>query len=318
MEEKIIYELNNLIANPDSSTFALLNKAIQLATINNDKFYELLFRYHTQGLNKADTEQLSKTNPDLLSMFSADRMKTGETFYLLGSISNLESSLKQYEEDIKSAFSDLERIKADEPLYATTMHQVKKSSASSLIGALRTNQSKVIDIILKIRSRVASFANQEAIKLLKRQTSKLNNKIMGNKIFIGHGRSNVWRDLKDFLQDRLKLNWDEYNREPTAGMAIKERLEQMLDDASFAFLVMTAEDEHADSLLHARENVTHEVGLFQGRLGFRKAIVLLEEGCQEFSNIHGLSQIRFPKGNVAAKSEEIRRVLEREGLLENN
>ena len=148
MEEKIIDELNNLIANPDSSTFALLNKAIQLATINNDKLYELLFRYHTQGLNKADTERLSKTNPDLLLMFSADRMKTGDTFYLLGSISNLESSLKQHEEDIKRAFSDLERIKANEPLYATTMHQVKKSSVSSLIGTLRTNQSKVIRAFL--------------------------------------------------------------------------------------------------------------------------------------------------------------------------
>lgn len=316
MEEKIIDELNNLIANPNSSTFALLNKAIQLATINNDKFYELLFRYHTQGLNKANTEQLTKTNPDLLSMFSADRMKTGETFYLLGSISNLESSVKQYEEDIKSAFSDLERIKANEPLYTTTMHQVKKGSASSLIGTLRTNQSKVIDVILKIRSRVASFANQEEIKLLTRQASKSNNTIMGNKVFIGHGRSQEWRDLKDFLQDRLGLEWDEYNREATAGMAIKERLEEMLNQSSFALLIMTAEDEHADETIHARENVIHEVGLFQGKLGFRKAIVLLEEGCQEFSNIHGLSQIRFPKGNIMARSEEIRRVLEREGILE--
>ena len=29
----------------------------------------------------------------------------------------------------------------------------------------------------------------------------------------------------------------------------------------------------------ARMNVIHEVGLFQGRLGFERAIVLLEEGC---------------------------------------
>jgi predicted nucleotide-binding protein len=89
----------------------------------------------------------------------------------------------------------------------------------------------------------------------------------------------------------------------------------MLNDASFALLVMTAEDEHADNSVHARENVIHEVGLFQGRLGFRKAIVLLEEGCQEFSNIHGLVQIRFSKGNIMSASEDVRRVLEREGLL---
>jgi predicted nucleotide-binding protein len=59
----------------------------------------------------------------------------------------------------------------------------------------------------------------------------------------------------------------------------------------------------------------HDVGLFQGRLGFSRAIVLIEEGCQEFSNIHGLGQIRFPKGNIAAIFEDIRAVLEREKLI---
>lgn len=67
---------------------------------------------------------------------------------------------------------------------------------------------------------------------------------------------------------------------------------------------------------HARENVVHEVGLFQGHLGFRKAIILLEEGCSEFSNIVGLSQIRFPQSNISACFEEIRLVLEREGIIE--
>jgi len=137
------------------------------------------------------------------------------------------------------------------------------------------------------------------------------------KIFIGHGASTAWRDLKDFLQDRLGLAWEEFNREPTAGFSTKERLESMLDNAVFAFLVMTAEDERTDGTKHARGNVIHEVGLFQGRLGFEKAIVLLEEGCSEFSNIVGLTQIRFPNGRLMAASEEIRRVLEREGVLKS-
>ena len=139
--------------------------------------------------------------------------------------------------------------------------------------------------------------------------------IAQRKIFIGHGRSNDWRDLKDLLQDRLNLEWDEFNRESTAGITTIARLEVMLNEASFAFLVMTAEDEHHDSTLHARENVIHEAGLFQGKLGFQKAIILLEEGCAEFSNIKGLTYIPFPKGNIRAISEEIRRVLEREGIL---
>jgi len=139
--------------------------------------------------------------------------------------------------------------------------------------------------------------------------------LYGKRIFIGHGRSPLWRELKDFIVDRLNLPWDEFNREAVAGYPTTARLSTMLSQAAFAFLVMTAEEEHVDATLHARPNVIHEVGLFQGRLGLTRAIVLLEESCSEFSNIIGLSQIRFPRGDIEARFEEVRRVLEREGLL---
>lgn len=134
-------------------------------------------------------------------------------------------------------------------------------------------------------------------------------------VFIGHGGSPAWKDLKDFLVDRLDLKYEEFNRQPVAGLSTKERLLEMLDTCCFAFLVMTAEDEGPDGNIRARQNVIHEAGLFQGRYGFERSIILLEDGCEEFSNIHGIGQIRFPKGNVKAVSEDIRRVLEREGVL---
>lgn len=137
----------------------------------------------------------------------------------------------------------------------------------------------------------------------------------GTKIFFGHGHSPIWKEFRDYVRDRLDLEWDEFNREATAGYTTKERLDQMLDHAAFAFLVMTAEDQLADGTKVARGNVIHEVGLFQGRLGFRKAIVLLENGCDQFSNIHGITQIRFDSANTAAKFDEIRQTLEREGIL---
>ncbi len=137
----------------------------------------------------------------------------------------------------------------------------------------------------------------------------------GDRVFIGHGGDPAWRELKDFLVDRLKLKHEEFNREPVAGISTAERLQKMLDASAFAFIVMTGEDEHRDGKQHARESVIHEIGLFQGHLGFRRAIILLEEGCEEFGNIEGLTQIRFKKGQISAKFEEIRRTLEREGLL---
>jgi predicted nucleotide-binding protein len=124
-------------------------------------------------------------------------------------------------------------------------------------------------------------------------------------IFIGHGKSLVWHELRDFLEKRLHLSVDEFNSVPVAGIPTVIRLEEMLNAAAFAFLVMTAEDELPDGKLHARLNVVHEAGLFQGRLGFKKTIILLEEGCEEFSNIHGLLWgllLRIGVGGVPTRS----------------
>lgn len=162
---------------------------------------------------------------------------------------------------------------------------------------------------------LAKTTKRLASHLSNLQKRTIRNKRLGTNIFIGHGRSKLWKELKDFIQERLHLPWDEFNRVPVAGVTNIARLSEMLDQAAFAFLIMTAEDEQAGGKYQARMNVVHEAGLFQGRLGFQRAIILLEEGCEEFSNIQGLGQIRFPKGDVAKVFEEIRMVLEREELL---
>lgn len=161
----------------------------------------------------------------------------------------------------------------------------------------------------------ADIARKAASHLERKGRKKVVAERIGTNVFIGHGRSLLWRTFKDFIQDRIGLPWDEFNRVPVAGVTNIARLSEMLDAAAIAFLVMTAEDEMADGAMQARMNVVHEAGLFQGRLGFTKAIVLLEEGCEEFSNIQGLGQIRFPSGNIGAAFEEVRRVLERERLV---
>lgn len=181
-----------------------------------------------------------------------------------------------------------------------------------LAGFRRLNpNSPIPDLRAEIQTRHAHL--RQLVSSLKDLPSSASAN-PSKRVFIGHGRSPMWRELKDFIHDRLDLEWDEFNREAVAGLATSERLEQMLRDAAFAFLIMTAEEEHADSSVHARPNVIHEIGLFQGRLGFRKAVVLLEEGCAEFSNIVGLTQIRFPRNEISSRFEDIRRVLERESL----
>jgi predicted nucleotide-binding protein len=117
------------------------------------------------------------------------------------------------------------------------------------------------------------------------------------------------------LSNRLQLSPVEFNSTSAAGVAISERLNEMLEAAGFAFLVLTGEDEQATGKFNPRLNVIHEAGLFQGKLGFKKAIILKEDGCEDFSNVHGLTDIRFPKGKIEAAFEQVRGVLEREKLI---
>lgn len=172
-----------------------------------------------------------------------------------------------------------------------------------------------IEHTFEICKAAAAIAKKAASHIERRERKVRRESKVGTDVFIGHGRSLLWRELKDFVADRLRLPWNEFNRIPVAGMTNIARLSEMLESAAIALIIMTAEDELADGKLHARMNVIHEVGLFQGRIGFSKAIVLVEEGCELFSNIDGLGQIRFPKGNIKAAFEEVRAVMEREGLV---
>ena len=137
----------------------------------------------------------------------------------------------------------------------------------------------------------------------------------GKKIFIGHGHSEEWLRLKEYLTERLGLKCDEFSRVPNAGRTNIARLSSMLEDAQFAFIVMTAEDEVGDGEIRARENVVHEAGLFQGRLGFEKAILISEDSCNIFSNVDGLERIPFSKGNIKETFSEVHAVLMREGVV---
>ena len=131
-------------------------------------------------------------------------------------------------------------------------------------------------------------------------------------VFIGHGGSLVWRDLKDHLHEKHGFTVEAYEIGARAGHAIRDILQDMLRRSSFAVLVMTGEDETAEGGLRARQNVVHEAGLFQGRLGFNRAIVLLEEGTEAFSKIQGIVQIRFAPGNIKETFGEVLATLRRE------
>jgi predicted nucleotide-binding protein len=184
------------------------------------------------------------------------------------------------------------------------------SEGSPLLAALPNKPYKTVegDARQALEQRV-----DQAKRIVQALEAALN-PILGNKVFIGHGRSLEWLKLKDFIREEFRLPCDEFNVEPVAGVSTAQRIETMVSQAAIAFIVMTAEEKHADGAVYARPNVIHESGLFQGKLGNLRAIILLEEGCADFSNISGLTQIRFPRDDISARFEKIRGVLKREGL----
>lgn len=131
-------------------------------------------------------------------------------------------------------------------------------------------------------------------------------------VFIGHGRSSDWRELKDELQDKHGYEVVAYETGARAGHSIRDILTGMLRSSNFALLVMAAEDETTEGGWRARQNVVHEAGLFQGKLGFGRAIAIIEQGVEVFTNLDGVQHIPYPKGHVKNAISEILATLHRE------
>jgi predicted nucleotide-binding protein len=170
-----------------------------------------------------------------------------------------------------------------------------------------------VSVVAPRRSEIESI-----FEIFERHAGEANTEILGSArirrptVFIGHGQSPVWRDLKDHLQDKHGIDIEAYETGARAGHTIRDILEDMAVKSSFAVLILTGEDEQADGSLRGRQNVIHEAGLFQGRLGFARAILLLEDGVEPFSNVHGVQYIRFGKNNIKETFGEVLATLRRE------
>ncbi len=127
------------------------------------------------------------------------------------------------------------------------------------------------------------------------------------------------KKLKSLSKEDLENEIDDFKPKKVTksrtGETIINILEEFLDKTSFAILIMTAEDETSDGKSRARQNVIHEAGLFQGRLGFDKVIILKQAGVEEFSNIAGLQYIPFSDDNIEQSFYELQRKFKKLGLI---
>ncbi len=119
-------------------------------------------------------------------------------------------------------------------------------------------------------------------------------------IFISHGASKEWYKVQTYLEKDLGHKTIELAQQPIIGRTILQKLNEEAERCHAAIIVMTGDDKSEDGELRARENVLHEIGFFQGKLGLDKVILLHEEGVNIPSNIHGLVYIPFPNDTVEA------------------
>ncbi|MGJ1334204.1 TIR domain-containing protein [Sphingobacterium siyangense] len=195
-----------------------------------------------------------------------------------------------------------------------------RSSGRSGVIYIPPSQSSKNDPNVKritaIVDELKTLSNTELEKEFNTVKPKLQTKSKGaGKIFIGHGRSKLWARLQIFLKEDLSLQTLVFEDESRTSESIINILDEFLNNSSFAILVMTAEDETADKKARARQNVIHEAGLFQGRLGFDKVIILKQDGLEEFTNIAGLQYIPFTGDNIEQAFYELQRKFKKLGLV---
>ena len=136
-----------------------------------------------------------------------------------------------------------------------------------------------------------------------------------DRVFLGHGRNPLWSKVHIHLKDELRLSVEAWESESRASRYPLDVLKQLLDSCTFAVLVQTGEDQTSDGTMRARQNVVHEIGLFQGRLGFERVALVAQEDIESFSNIQGLQVIYFPGQKIEAAYYELDKMLVREKLI---
>jgi sugar/nucleoside kinase (ribokinase family) len=117
-------------------------------------------------------------------------------------------------------------------------------------------------------------------------------------VFISHGHSPVWRVVEDFVDKYLGFPVLAFESDSWAGRQVTEALSEYLDSCSLAVCVLTAEDDVESGGRQARQNVIHELGLFQGRYGKNRVILLVEEGCDFVPDTPPERILTFPGSNI--------------------
>ncbi|MFY1671984.1 PfkB family carbohydrate kinase [Plantactinospora sp. WMMB334] len=134
-----------------------------------------------------------------------------------------------------------------------------------------------------------------------------------NGVFIAHGAHPEWLAVQRFIEERFELPVYSFESGSWGGRQVTEALADYLERCGFAICVLTAEDFTGDGRRLARHNVVHEVGLFQGRHGFDRVMVLVEEGCDFVPQAAQPYTISFPRNGISRTFYQLDEMIRAQG-----
>jgi hypothetical protein len=133
-------------------------------------------------------------------------------------------------------------------------------------------------------------------------------------IFISHGTSSEWLAVQRFVEDGFDSPVHFFESAPWGGREVSEALGKYLERCSMAVCVLTADDASNDGRRFARQSVIHEVGLFQGRHGSDRVVLLVEEGCDFVPQPAVPYAISFPRNRINRAFYQLAEILKSRGF----
>lgn len=140
-------------------------------------------------------------------------------------------------------------------------------------------------------------------------------------VFIVHGHNDAARRQLSSIVSDLGLNPVVLVEENDLSYTIIEKFEYYARNASFAFILMTPDDQaqglsRVETQWRARQNVIMELGWFMGYLGRRRVAILLQGDLEIPSDILGMIPLRF-EHDVSELTAGIKARLLDAGLIES-
>ena len=152
-----------------------------------------------------------------------------------------------------------------------------------------------------LKERIVELTNYlENIE--KREVKPHLNALIGDDIFIVHGRDDGTKETVARFVEKFGLKAIILHEQPSEGLTIIEKLEKYAGNAGFAIVLLTPDDVGAlkntieDRIKpRARQNVVFELGYFMGKLGRERVCPLFKGEIENPSDIDGVVYLSMDK-----------------------